>query len=74
MSTLGRLQGRAPQNGTQAHDRSREREFGRPAWVGATPFWDAQPWSLHPREGLNRAPSGKDKTENKNQKTVTSKA
>jgi hypothetical protein len=31
----------APQNGTQAHDLSRELEFGRPAQVGATPFWDA---------------------------------
>ena len=29
-----------PQNGTQAHDTSRELEFGRPARVGATPFWD----------------------------------
>jgi hypothetical protein len=31
----------APQNGTQAHDLSRELGFGRPAQVGATPFWDA---------------------------------
>jgi len=29
-----------PQNGTQAHDLSRELEFVRPAQVGATPFWD----------------------------------
>ena len=31
----------APQNGTQAHDLSRELGFGRSAQVGATPFWDA---------------------------------
>jgi len=31
---------RRPQNGTQAHDLSRELEFVRPAQVGATPFWD----------------------------------
>jgi putative transposase len=29
-----------PQNGTQAHDTSRELELDRPARVGATPFWD----------------------------------
>ena len=39
---------RRPQNGTQAHDLSRELEFGRPAQVGATPFWDRR-----------RAPSGR---------------
>jgi len=68
MRALGRFQGRAPQNGTLAHDRSRELEFVRPAPVGATPFWDAQPWNLHPREVLNRAPSGKER-----QKTRTTK-
>ena len=31
---------RRPQNGTQAHDLSRELEFVRPVQVGATPFWD----------------------------------
>ena len=31
---------RRPQNGSQAHDLSRELAFGRPAQVGATPFWD----------------------------------
>lgn len=31
---------RRPQNGTQAHDLSRELEFDRPSQVGATPFWD----------------------------------
>jgi hypothetical protein len=31
---------RRPQNGTQAHDRSRELQFVRPAPVGATPFGD----------------------------------
>ena len=31
---------RRPQNGSQAHDPSREPEFGRPAQLGATPFWD----------------------------------
>jgi hypothetical protein len=34
---------RRPQNGTQALDRSRELEFGRPAPVGATPFWGFEP-------------------------------
>ena len=29
-----------PQNGTQAHDTSRELGLGRPVRVGATPFWD----------------------------------
>ena len=29
---------RRPQNGSQAHDLSRELAFGRPAQVGATPF------------------------------------
>ena len=29
-----------PQNGTQAHDTSRELKLSRPARVGATPFWD----------------------------------
>jgi len=32
----------APQNGTQAHDLNRQLEFGRPAQVGATPFWDSR--------------------------------
>ena len=31
---------RRSQNGSQAHDPSRELGFGRPAQVGATPFWD----------------------------------
>ena len=31
---------RRPQNGTQAHDLSRELKFVRPAQLGATPFWD----------------------------------
>ncbi len=33
-----------PQNGTQAHDLSRELEFDRPAQVGATPFWEPPAW------------------------------
>jgi len=45
---------RRPQNGTQAHDLSREPEFVRPAQVGATPFWDRR-----------RAASRKEKPENK---------
>ena len=31
---------RRPQNGTPAHDMSRELKFVRPAHIGATPFWD----------------------------------
>ena len=30
-----------PPNGTQAHEQSRERWFGRPAQLGATPFGDS---------------------------------
>ena len=39
--TFGGLESGGPPNGTQAHDLSREPEFGRPAQVGATPFWTA---------------------------------
>ena len=55
---------RRPQNGSQAHDLSRELAFGRPAQVGATPFWDRR-----------RAPFGgaekKDKCVNQQPKSVT---
>jgi len=48
-----------PQNGTQAHDTSRELGLGRPARVGATPFWDrptSEPASQSARE--NGSPFG----------------
>ena len=38
-----KIAARRPQNGAQAHDLSRELEFGRPAQVGATPFRDRRP-------------------------------
>jgi len=41
---------RRPQNGTQAHDLSRELGSGRPAQVGATPFWDRRPAPFGGRE------------------------
>ena len=40
MKSFGGLEAGGPQNGTQAHDTSRELESGRPARVGATPFWE----------------------------------
>ena len=49
---------RRPQNGTQAHDMSRELKFVRPAHIGATPFWDRR---SAPSATANRAPSGTEK-------------
>lgn len=49
-----KLAARRPQNGTQAHDLSRQLEFGRPAQVGATPFWDRRrPQSGGPERTTN---------------------
>jgi len=47
-----------PQNGTQAHDLSRELEFVRPAQVGATLFWDRPTSEPHVGESSMRAPFG----------------
>ena len=54
---------RRPPNGTQAHDLSRELEFGRPAQVGATPFWDR-------RRAASRKET-RDKSVNREPKSVT---
>ncbi len=50
---------RRPQNGTQAHDTSRELELARRARVGATPFWDRR-----------RAPCGGQQTKKSTAKPV----
>jgi hypothetical protein len=44
-----------PPNGTQAHDLSREQQFGRPAQVGATPFGDRP--ASKPCAGQNGIPA-----------------
>src|SRR3974390_1204708 len=45
-----------PPNGPQAHDRSRELWFGRPAPVGATPFGDGPVCSSFARAGAPISP------------------
>jgi len=52
------LGGGRPPNGTQAHDLSRELEFGRPAQVGATPLGDRPPPKPAPGQIRFPAPSG----------------
>jgi hypothetical protein len=49
-------QTRPPPNGTQAHDLSRDLEFGRPAQVGATPLGDGQVCSTWAQGGARDLP------------------
>jgi hypothetical protein len=58
VKSFGGLAAGRPQNGTQAHDLSRELEFVRPAQVGATPFWDRPAAKPCAPENSIRAPFG----------------
>ncbi len=60
----------APQNGTQAHDLSRELGFGSPAQVGATPFWDAAIRGLALLGPSLHSPQDNGITNNKNELTI----
>jgi hypothetical protein len=54
---------RRSQNGAQAHDLSRQLSFGRPAQVGATPFWDRR----SAPSGTENQPCGAENRNNKGQ-------
>ncbi len=65
MKTFDGLAAGRPPNGTQAHDRSRQLAFGRPAPVGATPCGDRPVAKPHAGQNGIPAPVGGQQAMNK---------